>query len=249
MGQQFLRPRSQSAIRGIKRSGIGREGGTGVSISTRTSRTSALHHGTKGGEPHMGEVVGAAIVAHVPTIMLPEQVRFEINDGKEILARPGPSPDEDRLPRPLKPDTIVVMDTHWDVTFEHIVTSENSRKGVFTSHELPRGMSQIDYDMPGDPEFAHAVEKEAAGPRRHLGAGLRRPLPAHPIRHREHLVLPERRGTLGFGGHQPVCRYRRLPVVGGVDRQSDRGSGQTCCASRLRRHVAPVPSLPGAAGP
>ena len=37
----------------------------------------------------MGEVVGAALVAHVPTIMLPEDVRLEINEGKEITLVPG----------------------------------------------------------------------------------------------------------------------------------------------------------------
>jgi len=29
----------------------------------------------------MGEIVGAALVAHVPTIMLPEAVRLEISIG------------------------------------------------------------------------------------------------------------------------------------------------------------------------
>ena len=37
----------------------------------------------------MGEIVGAGIVSHVPTIMLPEEVRLEINDGKEITLVPG----------------------------------------------------------------------------------------------------------------------------------------------------------------
>ncbi len=37
----------------------------------------------------MGEVVGAGLVAHVPTIMLPDEVRLEINEGKEISLVPG----------------------------------------------------------------------------------------------------------------------------------------------------------------
>ena len=37
----------------------------------------------------MGEIVGAGIVSHVPTIMLPEETRLEINDGKEITLVPG----------------------------------------------------------------------------------------------------------------------------------------------------------------
>src|SRR5918992_1333114 len=99
----------------------------------------------------MGEIVGAGIVSHVPTIMLPEETRLEINDGKEITLVPGLKRLRTEVLDRLEADTIVVMDTHWEVTFEHIITA----------HELPRGMRQIPYDMPGDPELAFAVSKEA----------------------------------------------------------------------------------------
>jgi 3,4-dihydroxyphenylacetate 2,3-dioxygenase len=111
----------------------------------------------------MGEIVGAGIVSHVPTIMLPEETRLEINDGKEISLVPGLRRLRSEVLDRLRPDTIVVMDTHWEVTFEHIVTSHDRRAGIFTSHELPRGMRQIPYDMPGDPELAQGLEKQAAG--------------------------------------------------------------------------------------
>jgi 3,4-dihydroxyphenylacetate 2,3-dioxygenase len=111
----------------------------------------------------MGEIVGAGLVAHVPTIMLPEETRLEINDGKEISLVPGLRRLRTEVLDRLRPDTIVVMDTHWEVTFEHIITSHERRQGIFTSHELPRGMHQIPYDMPGDPELAEAVAAEAAG--------------------------------------------------------------------------------------
>jgi 3,4-dihydroxyphenylacetate 2,3-dioxygenase len=111
----------------------------------------------------MGEIVGAGLVAHVPTIMLPEETRLEINDGKEISLVPGLRRLRTEVLDRLRPDTIVVMDTHWEVTFEHIITSHERRQGIFTSHELPRGMRQIPYDMPGDPELAEAVAAEAAG--------------------------------------------------------------------------------------
>jgi 3,4-dihydroxyphenylacetate 2,3-dioxygenase len=111
----------------------------------------------------MGEIVGAGIVSHVPTIMLPEEVRLELNDGKEISLVPGLRRLRSEVLDRLRPDTIVVMDTHWEVTFEHIVTAHERRSGTFTSHELPRGMRQIAYDMPGDPELARGLEKQAAG--------------------------------------------------------------------------------------
>jgi 3,4-dihydroxyphenylacetate 2,3-dioxygenase len=111
----------------------------------------------------MGEVVGAALVAHVPTIMLPEDVRLEINDGKEITLVPGLQRMKADCIDRLEPDTVIIFDTHWESTFEHIVTSQDRRKGLFTSHELPRGMKQIPYDMPGDPELAGLIAQQAEG--------------------------------------------------------------------------------------
>jgi 3,4-dihydroxyphenylacetate 2,3-dioxygenase len=109
----------------------------------------------------MGEIVGAGLVAHVPTIMLPEEQRLEINGGKEISLVPGLRRLRAEVLDRLAPDTIVVLDTHWEVTFEHILTAHERRQGIFTSHELPRGMRQIPYDIPGDPELAAAVAREA----------------------------------------------------------------------------------------
>src|SRR5712692_3855629 len=37
----------------------------------------------------MGEVAGAGLLAHVPTIMLPYADRLELNEGKEISLVPG----------------------------------------------------------------------------------------------------------------------------------------------------------------
>jgi 3,4-dihydroxyphenylacetate 2,3-dioxygenase len=111
----------------------------------------------------MGEVVGAALVAHVPTIMLPEAVRLEINEGKEITLVPGLHRMKSECLDRLKPDTVVVFDTHWESTFEHIVTAHDRRQGRFTSHELPRGMAGIPYDMPGDPELAKLIAAQAVG--------------------------------------------------------------------------------------
>ena len=37
----------------------------------------------------MGEVVGAGLLSHVPTIMLPLETRLELNEGKEISLVPA----------------------------------------------------------------------------------------------------------------------------------------------------------------
>ncbi|HEY7477309.1 MAG TPA: catechol 1,2-dioxygenase [Actinomycetota bacterium] len=111
----------------------------------------------------MGEVVGAGLVAHVPTIMLPEETRLELNEGREITLVPGLHRLRSEVFDRLQPDTVIVFDTHWESTFEHIVTAHERRQGRFTSHELPRGMAGIPYDMPGDPELAKLIAAQADG--------------------------------------------------------------------------------------
>jgi 3,4-dihydroxyphenylacetate 2,3-dioxygenase len=105
----------------------------------------------------MGEVVGAALLAHVPTIMLPEAVRKDLNEGKEISLVPGLKKLRKDIFETLDYDTVVVLDSHWATTVEFVITSAAERSGLFTSEELPRGMTQIPYAIKGDPELAKAV--------------------------------------------------------------------------------------------
>lgn len=107
----------------------------------------------------MGEVVGAGILAHVPTIMLPEQTRLELNEGREISLVPGLHRLREEVFETLDYDTVVVLDSHWFTTVEFIVTAQDRRAGLFTAEELPRGMCRIPYDWRGDPELAHAMAK------------------------------------------------------------------------------------------
>jgi 3,4-dihydroxyphenylacetate 2,3-dioxygenase len=104
----------------------------------------------------MGEIVGAALVSHVPPIILPEAVRLEINGGKDITLIDGLHAVRRRIDE-LQADTIVVLDSHWFTTFEFVVSAHERRAGRFTSEELPRGNPQMPYDLPGDPELAHLM--------------------------------------------------------------------------------------------
>ena len=108
----------------------------------------------------MGEIVGAGLVSHVPTIMLPKEVRYEINEGKEISIVPGFHALRKEVLDHLAPDTFIVFDTHWATLLEFGVTAHERRKGKFTSEELPRGMSQVPYDMKGDPDLATSIADE-----------------------------------------------------------------------------------------
>ena len=107
----------------------------------------------------MGKVVGAAILAHVPTIMLPEKVRYDLNEGKEISLVPGLKRFRKEVMETLDYDTVVVLDSHWATTVEFVITAQAERSGLFTSEELPRGMSQVPYAFKGYPELAMAAAK------------------------------------------------------------------------------------------
>lgn len=105
----------------------------------------------------MGEVVAAGLLAHVPTIMLPRDERIALNEGKEISLVHGLEKLRKEIFEKLDYDTVVVLDSHWFTTVEFVVAAQDVRAGLFTSEELPRGMSRIPYDWLGDSELAHAV--------------------------------------------------------------------------------------------
>jgi 3,4-dihydroxyphenylacetate 2,3-dioxygenase len=109
----------------------------------------------------VGEVVGAGLLSHVPTIMLPEATRRELNGGNDISLVAGLERLRAEVFDVLDYDTVVVLDSHWATTVEFVVAAQDRRAGLYTSEELPRGMCRIPYDLMGDPELAYAVASQA----------------------------------------------------------------------------------------
>lgn len=109
----------------------------------------------------MGEVVGAGLIAHVPTIVLPEEIRRELNNGEDSTLVSGLQQLRKEVFEQTDYDTVVVLDSHWATTVEFVVTAQERRQGLFTSEELPRGMSQRPYDFAGDPQLAHLIAAQA----------------------------------------------------------------------------------------
>ncbi|OKI02249.1 catechol 1,2-dioxygenase [Streptomyces sp. CB02923] len=105
----------------------------------------------------MGEIVGAGLLAHVPTIVLPEAGRRELNAGREVSLVPGLRRLRRDVFETLDYDTVVVLDSHWATTVEFVIAAQDRRAGLYTSDELPRGMCRMPYDFPGDPELARAT--------------------------------------------------------------------------------------------
>ncbi|MFF5290130.1 3,4-dihydroxyphenylacetate 2,3-dioxygenase [Paractinoplanes globisporus] len=111
----------------------------------------------------MGEVVGAGLIAHVPTIVLPEETRRELNHGEDSTLVSGLHRLRKEVFDVVEYDTVVVLDSHWATTVEFVVTAQQRRAGLFTSEELPRGMCRRPYDFPGDPALAHLIASKGAG--------------------------------------------------------------------------------------
>jgi 3,4-dihydroxyphenylacetate 2,3-dioxygenase len=109
----------------------------------------------------MGEVVGAGLLAHVPTIVLPEETRRELNNGEDTTLVSGLQQLRREVFETVDYDTVVVLDSHWATTVEFVVTAHDRRSGLFTSEELPRGMSQRPYDFRGDPDLARLIAGKA----------------------------------------------------------------------------------------
>ncbi|MEO6654045.1 MAG: catechol 1,2-dioxygenase [Ilumatobacteraceae bacterium] len=110
----------------------------------------------------MGEIVGAALVSHIPPIVWPDEARFELYGGVDTTLVAGLHALRTECFDRLDIDTVIVFDTHWYTTVEHIITAHERRQGLFTSDELPRAMASVPYDMQGDPELAQAVAALAA---------------------------------------------------------------------------------------
>jgi 3,4-dihydroxyphenylacetate 2,3-dioxygenase len=111
----------------------------------------------------MGEIVGAALVSHIPPIVWPDAERVELYGGVDTSLVAGLHKIRSECLDRLRPDTVIVFDTHWFTTVEHIVAAHDRRSGSFTSDELPRAMHDVAYDMPGDPELAGALAALADG--------------------------------------------------------------------------------------
>ena len=109
----------------------------------------------------MGEIVGAGLLAHVPTIVLPEEIRRSLNNGEDFSLVEGLRRLRQEVLKSLDYDTVIVFDSHWATTVEFVVTAHERRSGRYTSEELPRGMSARPYDFPGDPELARAIASHA----------------------------------------------------------------------------------------
>ena len=107
----------------------------------------------------MGEIVLAAKMTHVPTMLMSEQdgpvkgKRQAAIDGHREIARRA---------KALGADTVVICDTHWVINAGFHINANTRFEGLFTSNEFPQFIQDLPYGYDGNPELGEAIAKIAS---------------------------------------------------------------------------------------
>jgi 3,4-dihydroxyphenylacetate 2,3-dioxygenase len=106
----------------------------------------------------MGEIVLAAKMTHVPTMLMSEQegpvkgARQAAIDGHAEIARRA---------RALGADTVVICDTHWVINAGFHINANHRFEGLFTSNEFPQFIQDMPYAYDGNPGLGDAIASAA----------------------------------------------------------------------------------------
>jgi len=106
----------------------------------------------------MGQVVLAAKITHVPSILISEQPGPLFGQRQEAIQS---LKELGRRARARNVDTFLVFDVHWISNFGCHMNANARHVGVYTSHEAPHMIQDMKYDYPGNPELALAIAAEA----------------------------------------------------------------------------------------
>ncbi|SLN72694.1 3,4-dihydroxyphenylacetate 2,3-dioxygenase [Falsiruegeria litorea R37] len=107
----------------------------------------------------MGEIVLAAKMTHVPTMLMSEQdgpvkgKRQAAIDGHREIARRA---------KELGATTVVICDTHWVINAGFHINANARFEGLFTSNEFPQFIQDLPYAYDGNPELGDAIAKAAS---------------------------------------------------------------------------------------
>lgn len=104
-------------------------------------------------------IAAAAVVSHQPGIMLPDGVRQKMPGGDFSLIE-GFAEMRKRL-KEKNVECLVIFDTHWFTTTQHIVAGADTFSGEYTSEELPNLINDHPYNFLGSPELATQIKKIA----------------------------------------------------------------------------------------
>ena len=106
----------------------------------------------------MGEVVLAAKVTHVPSLLISE--REGALKGRRVTAIESLR-EIGRRARDRGADAFLIFDTHWLSNFGFHINANERHVGNYTSHEAPHMIQDLGYDYPGNPALADMIAEEA----------------------------------------------------------------------------------------
>ncbi|WP_421702877.1 3,4-dihydroxyphenylacetate 2,3-dioxygenase [Aliiroseovarius sp.] len=107
----------------------------------------------------MGEIVLAAKMTHVPTMLMSEQEgpiqgkRQPAIEGHYEIARRA---------KELGATTVIICDTHWVINAGFHINANARFEGLFTSNEFPQFIQDLPYAYDGNPEMGDAIAKIAS---------------------------------------------------------------------------------------
>ena len=107
----------------------------------------------------MGQLVLAAKVTHVPSLMLSETAGSPLRAAREPAV--SSLRELGRRARERGVSCFVVFDTHWLSNFGYHINANARHRGSFTSHEAPQMIQDLRYDLPGDTSLAEAIANRA----------------------------------------------------------------------------------------
>ncbi|MCK1356231.1 3,4-dihydroxyphenylacetate 2,3-dioxygenase [Bradyrhizobium sp. CW7] len=105
----------------------------------------------------MGQIMLAAEIAHVPSILISE--REGPLKGKRAAAIQAQREIGKRA-RDRAADTFLVFDTHWISHLGCHMNANTRHRRLYASHEAPHMIQNMQYDYPGDPELGDAIAAE-----------------------------------------------------------------------------------------
>jgi 3,4-dihydroxyphenylacetate 2,3-dioxygenase len=108
----------------------------------------------------MGSIVGAAIVSHHPGLFQSDEFRIKMGDGDDSDLIRGYARMRRKLDA-VKPDVLMIFDTHWFTTGFHLIDGGEQYSGTFISDEMPWYLFGKQYAYQGAPDLAATIETVA----------------------------------------------------------------------------------------
>ncbi|RAK58545.1 extradiol ring-cleavage dioxygenase [Phenylobacterium hankyongense] len=105
----------------------------------------------------MGEIVGAALVSHHPGLMQDDDFRVHMGAGADSDLIAGYARLRAKIDA-LKPDVLVIFDTHWFTTGYHLVDGGAHYEGSYISDEMPWYLHGQRYAYDGAPDLAQLCQ-------------------------------------------------------------------------------------------